>query len=140
MGKRNIPDHIKEEYMNWLLTPPGEREPSSKKAFAEHHGIAYRTLYNWEEEEEFQAALRTIKGKWGARWHGDILGRLFDIVNNGSDSASISASKVLLNHLRIPTDDREEHELSSDQEGVIRELLEGAGYKVINSKDNESSE
>ena len=129
--RRNIPDAIKQEYLNWLLTPPGEREPSSKKAFAEENGVAYRTLYYWEEEETFQQALRKIKSKWGARWHGDILGRLMDIVQDGSDNASVSAAKVLLSHLNIPSEARAQEELDEDQKTLLAEMLEAAGYKVI---------
>lgn len=134
--RRNIPEGVKEEYLNWLLTPPGEREPSSKKAFAEENDVSYRTLYYWEEEEDFQEAQRKIKTKWGARWHGDILGRLMSIVAEGSDAAAVSASKVLLQHLHIPDDVRsQKEELNDDQKALIRELMEAAGYRVLDESD-----
>ena len=131
--KRNIDPAIKEEYMNWLLTPPGEREPSTKKEFAEEHNVSYRTLYYWEDEDDFQSALRELKAKWGTRWHGDILGRLMDIVQNGSDNAAVSASKVLLAHLRIPDDENDQLDnVGEDVKRAIRKALEEEGFSVIN--------
>lgn len=49
-----IEDHFqKQAYLDWLCTPPQERNPKSKKAFAEHLGIERKTLYRWEDDIEF---------------------------------------------------------------------------------------
>ena len=42
-----------EEYLAWLLTPEDSRTPSTKKAWAEEHGIRYNTLGQWEKKKNF---------------------------------------------------------------------------------------
>lgn len=132
MGRRNIDPEVKESYLNWLLTPPGEREPASKQEFANVHGVSYRVLYYWEDEEDFQAALRTIKGRWGVRWHGEILGKLMEIVQTRNDSVAVTAANTLLKHLDLSDSGGKSDELTSDQQKVVAELLEAAGYKRVN--------
>ena len=131
MGKRIIPEDKKEEYLNWLLTIPGEREPATKAEMAPHLGVSRRTLNNWEESDEFMTQMRQIKGKWGVRWHGDILGRLMAIVQKGSDPAAIQAAKVLLPHLDIRTDDKGSEEITTEMTEAIKQALTSQGFKVI---------
>lgn len=134
-GYRKINAETKQEYLNWLLTPPTERSPRSKDAMAEQLGVTARTLYNWENSEEFQAELKSVKAKWGTRWYGDILGRLKGIIDEGTDRDAISAARVLLGHLHVEVEDKS-HDPTEDQVAAIRELLEGQGYKVIHRSDS----
>lgn len=41
-------------YIEWLITPPHERESgiANNKQFAEHYKIPIRTVYNWGEKKE----------------------------------------------------------------------------------------
>lgn len=43
-----------EEYLEWLLTPKDSRNPSTKKAWAEDHGIHFNTLQVWEKRKDFK--------------------------------------------------------------------------------------
>jgi hypothetical protein len=47
-----------EEYLLWLLTPEDSRRPSTKKAWAEDHGLHYNTLGQWEKKEGFKERWR----------------------------------------------------------------------------------
>ena len=118
------------------MLPPGEREPSTKTAMAEHLGVSMRTLYNWEGEPEFQAKLRNLKIEWGNRWYPDILQRLMDVVLNGPPAQSVQASKVLLQHIDI----KEEKEAANvDLDEKLREkMIEVArelGYEVLEDSE-----
>lgn len=42
------------EYLDWLCTPPGEREPSSKMKMAVHIGVDVKTLRRWEKKPAFR--------------------------------------------------------------------------------------
>jgi hypothetical protein len=60
-----ISDFRKQAYLDWLCTPPKERHPSTKVAFAETIGVTHRTLNNWTDDKEFleeweKRYLRTI--------------------------------------------------------------------------------
>lgn len=131
---RKVDASIREDYLNWLLTPPVEREPRTKTEKAAELGVTERTLYNWENSEEFQEAMRSVKAKWGTRWYGEILGRLMNVVDEGTDKDAISAARVLLQHLHVESESQT-HDPTEDQVNAIREVLEGQGYKVIH-RDN----
>jgi hypothetical protein len=46
--------HLK--LVNWLTTPPNQREPRTQKAFAESLGVSERTIRDWKERPEVRAA------------------------------------------------------------------------------------
>jgi hypothetical protein len=48
-----VSDFRKQAYLDWLCTPPSERQPSTKVAFAEQIGVSHRTLNNWTDEKDF---------------------------------------------------------------------------------------
>lgn len=126
-GKRYIDPSLKKEYLEWLMLPPGEREPDNKQAMAEHLGVSYRTLYNWESEPEFQERLRNLKIEWGNRWYPDILQQLMNIVLTGPPAQKVQAAKVLLSHIDIKSDDEGaspemEREVIKRMTAVLREL------------------
>ena len=131
-GKRWIDPALKVEYLEWLMQPPGEREPSSKTDMAEQLGVSLRTLYNWEAEPEFQEKLRSLKIEWGNRWYPDILNRLMEIGLHGPPAQSVQALKVLLGHIDVK-------EIKADNDVIINEelakrlkkLAEELGYEVL---------
>ena len=129
--KRNIPDSVRWEYLEWLLTPPSERVPSTKTAMAEQLGVERKTLYNWEESEDFQVKLREVKQKWGVRFESDILSRLISVVDGGSDRDAIAAAKVLLGHIAVKDEGKSASGISDAQRAAIREELRAAGFEDI---------
>jgi hypothetical protein len=135
-GFRNIERSVKEEYLDWLMTPPVERDPSTKTEMAEQLGVAISTMWRWEQEPEFQEELRLLKTKWGVRFHGEILGRLMDIVQNGTDTSAIQASKVLLPHLDTGPRAVAESDILPEELKAIRDALMENGYVVAEDKDD----
>lgn len=128
-GYRNIDDSVREEYLEWLMTPPGEREPATKQDVAAMLGVAVSTLWRWEKEPDFQEELRQLKAKWGVRFHGEILGRLMKIVQEGADSSAIQASKVLLAHIDVSGGaESSEDDLGLEELKAIRSALNADGY------------
>lgn len=123
-------DREREEYLEWLMTPKGLREPSTKAAFAEKVGVERRTLYSWEADPSFQAAVRSRKATLSAAWYGDLLNTLKDIADNdeGRPSDRISAVRVLLSHLAPSADDEKQE--AADLEAVKKQLEEN-GWKLL---------
>jgi hypothetical protein len=127
-GYRNIDRSVKEDYLEWLMTPPAEREPSTKTEVAEQLGVAISTLWRWEQEPEFQEELRSLRAKWGIRFHADILARLMTIVQEGTDTAAIQASKVLLPHIDTGPKPVSEEDISDEELRAIARALNEQGY------------
>ena len=42
-----------EAYLGWLITPDDSKNPSTKKAYAEHAGVHLNTLGYWEKKKNF---------------------------------------------------------------------------------------
>ncbi len=42
--------------VNWLTTPPHDRQPRTQKALAEELGVSERTIRDWKERPEVRAA------------------------------------------------------------------------------------
>lgn len=53
-----LDDPRHQRLLEWELTPPAARVPSSKNALAAELGVSDRTLRTWGEKPEFQAAWR----------------------------------------------------------------------------------
>lgn len=130
MAGRKIDSSVRAEYLDWLLTPPGEREIATKGEMAEHLGVDPSTLYNWEKSPDFQNELRQLKSKWGAKFHGEILGRLIQIVQNGTDTAAIQAAKVLLPHIDTGPQEVKEDDLTAEHVQAIKKALAEQGFDV----------
>jgi hypothetical protein len=42
-----------QEYLDWLLTPPGSRDPATKQEMADKIGVNIKTLQGWQREADF---------------------------------------------------------------------------------------
>lgn len=118
--EENLLDARQDAYINWLCTPPQEREPSSKEAYAASIGVNVTTLRRWEKKEVFRKA-------WQSRVD-DVQGspersqRLLDTLYDRAIGGDIKAAQLYLqatNRMAPPTltvkSDRASAELS-DQE------------------------
>ena len=131
MSNRYIDPTIKLEYLEWIMTPPGQREPSTKEAMADHLGVTSRTLYNWESESAFQEKLRGLKLEWGSRWYPDILNKLMETVLHGPPAQSNGAAKILLAHIDIGDKEKDKVEFTNDMIESISRALKEQGMDVI---------
>lgn len=129
-GRRNIDDSIKQAYLEWLLTPPGFRDPETKKAMAERLGVTHVTLNNWEKNEEFQNELLKLKKAMAPSWYAEILAGLKELALHGPAAQRVSASKLLLDHLYVDAPEKEDDSLDEDTRLAIRAALKEGGYQV----------
>lgn len=117
------------------MTPPSQREVKTKTDLAVALGVSRTTLYEWENSDEFQRELRKLRGVWGARYHGEILGKLLEIVQSRSDNVAVAAAKTLLQHLDLPREEeKQEANVSSETLEAIRAALRAEGIQVIDGE------
>lgn len=87
-------------YIAWLLTPAGEREPSSKAKLAEEMGVTAQTLRNYQKDPTF---LRRLQDD--ARAHArvdrvpDILEALYNQATDPLNPRSVAAGKAYLDYI-----------------------------------------
>ena len=51
--ERNTLTRQQESYLEWLLTPKEDRDPKTKKAWADTNGVHQNTLTGWEKNKTF---------------------------------------------------------------------------------------
>jgi hypothetical protein len=102
--EENLLDTRQEAYIGWLCTPPQERDPASKEAYAASIGVNVTTLRRWEKKEVFRKA-------WQSRVD-DVQGspersqRLLDTLYDRAIGGDIKAAQLYLqatNRMAPPT-------------------------------------
>lgn len=88
-------------YLEWLLTPAGERKIKTKKKLAESLGITPATLRNYASESGFQREMAQ-RARETARVDQlpDVLAALYEQATDTQNPRSVSAAKEWLNYLR----------------------------------------
>jgi hypothetical protein len=91
-----ISDFRKQALLDWLCTPPREREPNTFALLAEQLGVDRRTLQNWRDDKEFLEAwekkyLRTI-GDPSKK--SEIMATLFRTATDADDPKHVQAAKA----------------------------------------------
>lgn len=91
-------DWRKSKYLDWLLTPPQDREPRSKRELAGVLGVDIRSLNYWSEEpsfrDEWQRRVSQIVGdpSRGQR----IMDTLFVAATDPANRNHVTAAKLYL--------------------------------------------
>lgn len=90
-----ISDWRKQSYLQWLCTPPKEREHKSEVSFGKSIGQTDRTLRNWKNDKEFLDAweklyLKTIGNP--AR-KSEIMDTLYKTATDPDDPKHVQAAK-----------------------------------------------
>jgi len=92
----NVNDWRCQRYLNWLCTPPDDREPRYKKDLAEELGLQHRTLNTWHDNADFLKAweklyLKTI-GDPGVKLK--IMQTLEQTATDNDDPKHVQAAKA----------------------------------------------
>jgi hypothetical protein len=130
-GRRWVDPSKKLEYLEWLLTVPGEREPATKTDVAVHLGVSMRTLYNWEGEPDFQEKMRSVKLQWGSRWYPEILEELMKVIKDGPPAQKVQAARVLLQHIDIKENETATPEMEQELLKRMTAVLKELGFDTV---------
>lgn len=123
------PEHVI-EYVEWLVIPESMRQPATKQAWADEHGVNRRTLNEWERDDRV---------KWAIRDRADALNmspeRVQEVMNalyRKAASGDVQAAKLYMDHVdkimpREPAGGGGGYEDMTDQElaELAREVLDG---------------
>lgn len=121
----------KEAYIEWLLTPVSEREPRTKKEFAELLEVTTRTLQTYSRDPFVQREVIS-RGRALARVEraADVLDALYSRATDPEGGApAVSAARVWLDWVDKRVDGDRDKDLSdlSDEElfALVNKLKEG---------------
>ena len=91
-------DWRQEEFLEWLCTPEGHRDPPTQRAFADKIGAGERTLVTWKKDPEFYAAwekkYRKVVGS-PEKAH-QVLNALHETATDRSDPRLVPAARAYL--------------------------------------------
>jgi len=114
-------------FLDWLLTPEGEREHRSMKAWADAHHVNVRTLSEWKKDRRFRS-------EWERRADAmnlsvDRIQNVMNTIYQAAANGDVQAAKLYLQEVqkvRPPKLQEEDAELSSmsddDLDALLREL------------------
>lgn len=87
-------DARQEQYLNWLLTPPSERQPSSQQKYCEQHGVDPTTVRRWQKKpaflKEWERRVEELQGS------PERTQRLFDALYEKALDGDVRAAKLYL--------------------------------------------
>src|SRR5690349_25101158 len=87
-----------EKLMDWLLTPPTRREPSTRSELATLLGVDARTMRGWSEHpqfrEEWQRRVSKLIGS--PERHQSILDNLYRAATDPKNRNQVQAAKLYL--------------------------------------------
>lgn len=121
-----------QEYLQWMLTPPAQRVPKTKRAWAEENDVAFKTLYNWEKADWFLKEVKAARGPLFSAWYGDIMGRMKEVVDTGADKDAVMAARLLMSLLELP---EEKSKVIADGGDEFVKALEAMGLEIVKKVD-----
>jgi hypothetical protein len=131
MGRHRLPisDPKKQIYLEWLLTPKSERDPSKMEDLAEMLGVTRRTLTKWKtEDKEFMEA-------WEARYLAtvgsperkqELLDTLYKTGKDADDPKHVQATTAYFNIVEGLRPQKVKLEVTSSPVTLTDEQLEAA--------------
>lgn len=114
-------------YLDWLLTPEGERQPKLKQEFAAEIGVSSATLRNYDRDPWLQGNLAQ-RARATARIDQlpKVLNSLLAQAKDPENSRSVQAAKVWLDYVSNAEDMTVQENLSEMPEEKLLELMRKA--------------
>ena len=91
-----ITDFRKQAFLDWLCTPPKEREPSTMEQLSEQLSVTRRTLTNWKDDKEFleEWEKRYLKTIGDPSRKSEIMQTLLRTATDADDPKHVQAAKA----------------------------------------------
>jgi hypothetical protein len=134
-----ISDWRKQAYLEWLCTPPKEREPKTKSEFAKTIDMDRRTLSNWQNEPEFlkeweKTYLQTIGSP---ERKSEIMDTLFKTATDPDDPKHVAAAKEYFSIEGSLKPQKMDVKVSRDPDELTDEALDAMIAAYAQSKKDE---
>lgn len=115
---------LQSEFLDWLLTPVGEREQNTMKSWGEAHGVSAGTLGDWKKDRRF---IREWEARADARNVGvERIQRIMDTLYEAGVDGDVQAAKMWLTQvekMRPPKVVDQDAELEGLSDEELDELL-----------------
>lgn len=125
-----------ERFIEWCLTPQGQREPSSKAKLARELGVSEQTLRNYQRDPQF---LKKVSDEARALARvdrlPDILDSLYVQARDPENPRSVTAARTLMEFMEKAT----EQEASVDVQSLSDEDLVQVALKLLHRANGESA-
>lgn len=112
MAKPYVPvrqDPEKMRFIEWLTTPPTQRQPPTEAEFARMIDVHVKTLYNWKHDREFrevwQGETDQVIGDLDKRQQ--VLDTLYEAASDPRNPRHVAAAKLYLEAIKQMTPERE---------------------------------
>lgn len=96
-------DWRRQYYLDWLCTPPAQRDPPTVKELGEKLSISERVLYRWRREADFiaewEVQYRKVVGSPEKAQR--ILDKLFETAEDRTDPRQVQAAKAYLEAIEV---------------------------------------
>lgn len=111
-------------YVEWLVTPSSERDPSTKQAFAELLGVTTQTLRNYEKEPWTVNALQTRRKRaFQVAKVDDVVATLVATATDVDNPRSVSAAKLLLDWMEKQTGEMNADAMRDLSDAELKQML-----------------
>lgn len=116
-------------YVEWLITPKAERQPSTKKELAERLGVTPQTLRNYDRERWVQQQVLE-RGRASAKVERalDVVDRLYHRATERTEditpAAANTAAKIFLDWIESQATTTEEDYTNLSDEELIEKLVQ----------------
>lgn len=121
-------------YIEWLLTPEAERQPQTKRAFAQEMGVTTQTLRNYTRDPHVQHEMQK-RGRALNRVEraGDVVDSLYEIATDREQtpSARVSAARVFLDWTDKTVAELSPQDLQDMSFDELHELLDDLERKTL---------
>lgn len=110
--------------MEWLLTPPREREPATKQEFADLVGVTTQTLRNDEKEPFVINQLQTRRKRvFQVSKLDDVIATLVTQATDAENPRSVAASKLLLDWMEKQTGEMNADAVRELSDAELKQML-----------------
>lgn len=96
-------DWRRQHFLDWLCTPPANRDPHSMKALAESFGLSEQTLIRWKRDSDFlvdwEQQYRKVVGDPEKAQR--IMDKLFETAEDRTDPRQVQAAKAYLEAIEV---------------------------------------
>lgn len=112
-------------YVEWIVTPKAERDPSTKQELAEELGVTTVTLRNYARDPRVQREIqKRQKGLIRVERANDVLDSLYRQAVDVDNPRSVTAAKTLLEWMDRTLDVVEELELETMSNEELARLVD----------------
>jgi hypothetical protein len=94
----SVSDWRHREYIDWLVTPPSDRDPETTQGFADKIGVTTTTLHAWKRTAEFLAAWEYAYRKTigSPEKQAKVMNELLATAQDRTDPRQVQAARLYL--------------------------------------------